>query len=74
MEGTGAAIIATAIFGAVRYGWSGDVDFSDAALIGLPAVAGSILGTRMQKGIDPAPLQIGFALLLAAVGIKLAIF
>jgi uncharacterized membrane protein YfcA len=29
-----AAIIATAVFGAVRYTWSGDVDFSDAVLIG----------------------------------------
>ena len=35
-----AAIIATAVFGAVRYTWSGDVDFSDAVLIGLPAVVG----------------------------------
>ena len=69
-----AAIIATALFGAARYGWSGDVRFGDAALIGIPAVAGSILGTRIQKGIDPAPLQLGFALLLAAVGIKVAIF
>jgi uncharacterized protein len=69
-----AAIIATAIFGAVRYSWRGDVDFSDAALIGIPAIAGSILGTRLQKSIDPAPLQLGFAVLTAAVGIKLAIF
>jgi uncharacterized protein len=69
-----AAIIATAIFGAVRYGWSGDVDFSDAALIGIPAVFGSLIGVRVQKGIDPAPLQIGFAVLIACVGIKLAVF
>jgi uncharacterized protein len=69
-----AAIIATAVFGAVRYGWSGDVDFGDAALIGIPAVVGSILGTRVQKGIDPAPLQLGFAVLIACVGVKLAIF
>ena len=69
-----AGIIATAIFGAVRYSWSGDVDFSDAALIGIPAIAGSILGTRLQKSIDAAPLQLGFAVLTAAVGIKLAIF
>jgi uncharacterized membrane protein YfcA len=69
-----AAIIATAIFGTVRYGWSGDVDFGDAALIGVPAVVGSILGTRLQKAIDPAPLQLGFAVLLACVGVKLAIF
>jgi uncharacterized membrane protein YfcA len=69
-----AAIIATAIFGAVRYSWSGDVDFGDAALIGIPAIVGSILGTRLQKGIDPAPLQLGFAVLMAVVGVKLALF
>ena len=45
-----------------------------AALIGIPAVLGSILGTRLQKSIDPAPLQLGFAVLTACVGIKLAIF
>jgi uncharacterized protein len=69
-----AAIIATAVFGAVRYGWSGDVDLSDAALIGLPAIVGSVAGTRLQRNISAAPLQLGFAVLMAVVGLKLAIF
>jgi uncharacterized membrane protein YfcA len=69
-----AAIIATAIFGAIRYGWSGDVGWSDAALIGVPAVAGSLLGVRLQRGIPAAPLQLGFAVLMVAVGVKLAVF
>ena len=69
-----AAIIFTAVFGAARYGWSGDVDWGDAVLIGVPAVFGTILGTRIQRSIDPAPLQLGFAVLTACVGIKLAIF
>jgi uncharacterized membrane protein YfcA len=68
-----AAIIATALFGAARYGWSGDVSFGDAALIGVPAVAGSLLGVRLQRNIPAAPLQLGFALLLAAIGVKLVI-
>ena len=69
-----AAIIATALFGAARYGWSGDVSFGDAALIGIPAVGGSLLGVRLQRKIPAAPLQLGFAVLTACVGIKLAIF
>jgi uncharacterized membrane protein YfcA len=68
-----AAIIATAVFGAIRYGWSGDVRFGDAALIGIPAVAGSLIGVRLQRNIPAAPLQIAFALLLAVIGLKLAI-
>jgi uncharacterized membrane protein YfcA len=68
-----AAIIATAVFGATRYGWSGDVSLGDAALIGIPAVAGSILGTRLQKNIPAAPLQLSFAVLMALVGLKLAL-
>src|ERR1700712_3036120 len=59
-----AAIIATALFGAARYGWSGDVRFGDAALIGIPAVAGSLLGVRLQRKIPAAPLQLGFSALL----------
>jgi uncharacterized membrane protein YfcA len=69
-----AAIIATAVLGAVRYGWSGDVSLGDAALIGVPAVVGSIAGTRLQRSIPAAPLQLGFATLMAVVGLKLAIF
>jgi uncharacterized membrane protein YfcA len=69
-----AAIIATAVFGAVRYGWSGDVSLGDAALIGVPAIFGSIAGTRLQRGIPAAPLQLAFAVLMAIVGLKLAIF
>jgi uncharacterized protein len=69
-----AAIIATAVFGAVRYGWSGDVRLGDAALIGVPAVFGSIAGTRLQRSIPAAPLQLGFAALMALIGLKLAIF
>jgi uncharacterized protein len=68
-----AAITTTALFCAARYGWSGDVRFGDAALIGIPAVAGSIAGVRLQRGIPAAPLQVGFAILLAAVGVKLAV-
>jgi hypothetical protein len=69
-----AAIIATAIFGAIRYGWSGDVDWNDAALIGIPAVGGSLIGVRLQREIPAVPLQVGFAVLTAAVGLKLTVF
>ena len=50
-----AAIIATAVFGAVRYGWSGDVDFGDAALIGIPAVFGS--HPRHPSAAEHRPLR-----------------
>jgi uncharacterized membrane protein YfcA len=68
-----AAIAFTAVFGAVRYGIAGQVHWGDALLVGLPAVAGATLGTRLQRAISSQRLQLVFALLVAATAVKLLV-
>ena len=66
-----AAIGITGSVGATRYGFSGHVVWRDALLIGLPAVAGVLLGTALQKRISGPRLQIGFAVVMVLVALRL---
>jgi uncharacterized membrane protein YfcA len=66
-----AAIGFTALFGMVAYGVLGEVSWSDAALVGFPAMAGTLLGTWAQQRIPVRTLTLLFSLLLAAVGVRL---
>lgn len=66
-----AAIGITASVGALLYGISGTVRWRDAALIGLPAVGGVLIGIVLQKRISGPRLQLGFALLMALIAIRL---
>jgi uncharacterized membrane protein YfcA len=67
-----AAIGATAIFGVARYELDGLVEWRDAALIGLPAVAGVVLGTALAKRISGPHLQLSFACVMLLVALRLA--
>jgi uncharacterized membrane protein YfcA len=42
-------------------------------LVGLPAAAGAVIGTALQQRIAGRTLSLLFAVLLAAIGIKLLI-
>jgi uncharacterized protein len=66
-----AAIVVTAAAGAVAYGLHGDLKPGAAALVGVPAVFGVVAGTALQQRLAVRTLSVGFALLLAAVGIRL---
>jgi uncharacterized membrane protein YfcA len=66
-----AAIGFTALFGMVAYGVLGEVSWSDAALVGFPAMAGTLLGTWAQQRIPVRTLTLLFSVLLAAVGVRL---
>ena len=66
-----AAILVSAVAGAITYALHGDVKPGAAALVGIPAVAGVLLGTTLQQRIPVDKLVYGFALVLAAVGIRL---
>jgi uncharacterized membrane protein YfcA len=66
-----AAIGFTAVFGAIRYGISGHVHWTDAVLIGVPAIAGAAIGTRLQRVVSGRGLQVGFSLFMLATGCKL---
>ena len=68
-----AAIGVIAFAGTVAYAIRGEVDFGYAALAGLPAAAGAVLGTALQQRISQRALAFAFAALLVAVGVALLV-
>ncbi|HEU5363808.1 MAG TPA: sulfite exporter TauE/SafE family protein [Gaiellaceae bacterium] len=66
-----AAIFVSALAGAVTYALHGKVEPEAAALVGLPAVAGVIVGTSFQQRIPVDRLTYLFALVLVVVGVRL---
>ena len=68
-----AAIGVIALAGTVSYAAHGRVDIGAAALVGLPGMAGALVGTALQQRISVRVLSLGFAALLAGVGIKLLV-
>lgn len=65
------AIGITAFAGVIVYGLQGEVEVGHAALVGLPAVVGVLVGTSLQQRIRTSTLTYGFALLLVTVGLWL---
>lgn len=63
------AIGITALAGVVVYGLRGEVEVGYAALVGLPAMVGALVGTSVQQRVPTSALAYGFAGLLVAVGI-----
>ena len=61
----------TASAGVALYAARGDVRVGYAALVGLPAVVGAVVGTSVQRRLSGGTLTLSFAALLAAVGIWL---
>ena len=68
-----AAIGITAVAGAIFYAWYGEVRVLYALLVGIPAAAGALLGTSFQQRLHNRVLTALFAVLLAAIGLKLVI-
>jgi uncharacterized membrane protein YfcA len=65
------AIVITALAGVVVFGIRGEVNVGYAALVGLPAVVGVLLGTSVQQRIRGTSLTYGFSLLLLGIAIWL---
>jgi uncharacterized protein len=61
------AIGITALAGTVFFAIRGDVDVGYAALVGIPAAAGALLGTFIQQRVSTDTLAYLFAALLAGV-------
>jgi uncharacterized membrane protein YfcA len=68
-----AAILVSSVAGAVTYAFHGEVKPGAAALVGIPAVLGVVAGTALQQRVPVQKLAYGFALLLAAVGVRLLV-
>lgn len=65
------AIAITATAGFVVFAFRGHVDPRYAALVGIPAAFGAVVGTALQQRIRESALTYGFAALLTALGIWL---
>jgi len=65
------AIVVTATAGVALYALHGKVDPGYAALVGVPAVAGALIGTSAQQRISTRTLTVVFAVFLALVGVWL---
>jgi hypothetical protein len=68
-----AAILFSSLAGAITYAFHGDVKPGAAALVGIPAMFGVLAGTSLQQRIPVERLSYLFALLLAAVGVRLLV-
>jgi uncharacterized membrane protein YfcA len=66
-----AAIVITALFGAASFGVLGEVSWSDAVVIGLPAVAGVLVGTAVQQRVSSRLLVALLGVMLIAIAIRL---
>ena len=58
---------------AITYGIHGELKPGAAALVGIPAVVGVLLGSSLQQRISNRRLTYGFGLLLAAIAVRLLI-
>ena len=65
------AILVTAAAGAVLYAVRGEVRPAYAALVGIPAVAGALVGTHVQQRLSGRSLALAFAGLLVVIGVWL---
>jgi uncharacterized membrane protein YfcA len=73
-EATGtslAAIVFIAAFAAAVQGTYGNVNVLDAALVGIPAVGGVLLGTWLQQRLASRAIALLFAGVLVATAIEL---
>lgn len=68
-----AAIGLIALVGTISYAIHGDVHLGYALLVGLPAAGGAVAGAALQQRLTAPVVTLGFAALLAAVGIWLLI-
>ncbi len=69
-----AAIGIIALAGTILYAERGYVDVSDGLLLGLPAAVGAVAGAALQQRLATRTLALGFAALLAVIGIRLVAF
>jgi uncharacterized membrane protein YfcA len=67
------AIVVIAAVGVTLQAFYGNVDPSNAALVGLPAIAGAVAGTALQQRIPERLISVLFAVLLVVIAIELIV-
>lgn len=68
-----AAIVFIAAFAAAVQGLYGNVNVLDAALVGVPAVGGVLIGTWLQQRLNASIISLLFAAVLVASAIELVL-
>ena len=68
-----AAIVVTAVAATAVHATYGNVHLREGVLVGVPAVAGVLIGTELQQRISTKAISLAFAALLAGVGVDLLI-
>ena len=66
-----ATLILTSMIGVARYAGSGHINWLAAVLIGAPAVAGVLLGIRIQKRVPIEWLVIAFGAFVILIGLRM---
>ena len=61
----------SALFGVAAFWALDEVRWDDAALVGLPAMAGTLAGTWLQQRVSSRALALLFAAFLLAVAVRL---
>ena len=68
-----AAILLTALWGVTSFSLLEEVDWGAAALVGVPALAGSLAGVRLQHRLSSRRLTLFFSGFLVAVAVVLIV-
>ena len=69
-----ASIGIIALAGTISYAFHGELKPGAAAIVGVPAVFGAIVGTGLQQRVANRTLSLLFALLLTGIGVRLLAF
>jgi uncharacterized membrane protein YfcA len=75
-EATGTSMMAIVVIAALAVtlqAFYGNVDPPNAALVGIPAIAGAIAGTALQQRLPERLISVLFAVLLVVIAIELII-
>ena len=68
-----ATLLLTSMIGTARYAGSGHIDWVAAVVLGVPAVAGVLIGVATQRRLPADWLVLGFGILAIALGLKLVV-
>jgi uncharacterized membrane protein YfcA len=75
-EATGTSMMAIVVIAALAVtlqAFYGNVNPSNAALVGLPAIAGAVAGTALQQRVPERTISVLFAVLLVVIAIELIV-